>query len=850
MSSNIEFKSNVYPFLKSMQLDKVYLSKIYNYERLVDFNNRYFKLNSKDTWNKLQLEIISLSPACSIDSFKDPCRGLIKEKDNFEFVCKCVNTSCKNFNICRSSFDQTEYDLFSPVVNTFDENLYGYNKQKYEMYPVFHLIREIVIDNSVIKITTPIEKEYENQVKYEDDTIIDAFKIIDKSETDELKSLGIEESESTETGNVELETETDINNDINDTKTAKTTPDTLENIFDSFTSADQQDIINASPSEVIFVNAGPGTGKTYTLIQKLIYMVTEYEVDPESIMVLCFTNAAVDEIRYRLNVVVSNGGHRGLMNVDIRTFHSFAWWLIGQANESFLDDGWTEVNMHSLNFDKSISVASKVISKFSTRIFDGWQHFIVDEVQDLTNNLARFVLRIINSCLNKGCGVTALGDSCQAIYDYTQMENVNPMTSEEFYTTLYRNIKHKARFLKLSVNHRQTNDLKELATKYRGSILSANISNMASEVSSLSQDIEYIEKTPIDINEKDLEELCKLGKLSILLRNNVQTLKLSSVFRKRGINHILNVNETHQNFSSWISEVFFYYDKPTISFDKFGYLYLDTSSYRSNNLSPETIWLRIKELMHSKSDVLNVSELLLAISESKIDDSVFRAKRSGDIIVSNIHRAKGREYETVVIDKDFADGLKKGDRDIGEYKTLYVAITRPKEMIYSAKLSKSSGMKPIKIFKTNRKRWAKTNGKKIVHLELNSELDIDIKSYLTANQSYISKINEGDHIELRRTIDKDLVNYEVIHRIDDEPAMIGHIGHTYIEDFKFYMGISDNELIRMPDTIDELYVTGVYSFIANEDYKQLHPEITEISPNGIWKWVQFAGIGHATYDVY
>ncbi|MDD4109496.1 MAG: AAA family ATPase [Prolixibacteraceae bacterium] len=542
MSSNIEFKSNVYPFLKSMQLDKIYLSKIYNYERLVDFNNRYFKLNSKDIWNKLQLEIISLSPACSIDTFKDPCRGLIKEKDNFEFVCKCVNTSCKNFNICRSSFDQTEYDLFSPVVNTFDENLYGYNKQKYEMYPVFHLIREIVIDNSVIKINTPIEKEYENQVKYEDDTIIDAFKIIDKSETDESKSLGIEESESTETGNVELETETDINNDINDTKTAKTTPDTLENIFDSFTSADQQDIINASPSEVIFVNAGPGTGKTYTLIQKLIYMVTEYEVDPESIMVLCFTNAAVDEIRYRLNVVVSNSGHRGLMNVDIRTFHSFAWWLIGQANESFLDDGWTEVNMHSLNFDKSISVASKVISKFSTRIFDGWQHFIVDEVQDLTNNLARFVLRIINSCLNKGCGVTALGDSCQAIYDYTQMENVNPMTSEEFYTTLYRNIKHKARFLKLSVNHRQTNDLKELATKYRGSILSANISNMASEVSSLSQDIEYIEKTPIDINEKDLEELCKLGKLSILLRNNVQTLKLSSVFRKRGINHILKVN--------------------------------------------------------------------------------------------------------------------------------------------------------------------------------------------------------------------------------------------------------------------------------------------------------------------
>ena len=104
------------------------------------------------------------------------------------------------------------------------------------------------------------------------------------------------------------------------------------NIYNAFLSAEQEDIIQADPSERIFVNAGPGTGKTYTLIEKINYMVQWKGVEPESIQVLCFTNAAVEEVKDRLARFVDEGGTRSLINVDVRTFHSFAWWLINQAN--------------------------------------------------------------------------------------------------------------------------------------------------------------------------------------------------------------------------------------------------------------------------------------------------------------------------------------------------------------------------------------------------------------------------------------------------------------------------------------------------------------------------------------
>ena len=93
--------------------------------------------------------------------------------------------------------------------------------------------------------------------------------------------------------------------------------------------------------------------------------------------------------------------------------------------------------MKSLSYDGSIIKATQIIHKYPDVILGGWRHFIVDEIQDLTDVRARLVLEIISGCIEVGCGVTVLGDSCQAIYDYNQQNISVPMTSAKFYKLLF-----------------------------------------------------------------------------------------------------------------------------------------------------------------------------------------------------------------------------------------------------------------------------------------------------------------------------------------------------------------------------------------------------------------------------
>ena len=45
------------------------------------------------------------------------------------------------------------------------------------------------------------------------------------------------------------------------------------------------------------VDAGPGTGKTATLVHRVRYLLTELGVDPSQILLLTFSNEAAQELR-------------------------------------------------------------------------------------------------------------------------------------------------------------------------------------------------------------------------------------------------------------------------------------------------------------------------------------------------------------------------------------------------------------------------------------------------------------------------------------------------------------------------------------------------------------------------
>ena len=50
----------------------------------------------------------------------------------------------------------------------------------------------------------------------------------------------------------------------------------------------------------VLITAGPGTGKTFTLVQRTIYLIEEKKVKPESIFIATFTEKAAKELVTRI----------------------------------------------------------------------------------------------------------------------------------------------------------------------------------------------------------------------------------------------------------------------------------------------------------------------------------------------------------------------------------------------------------------------------------------------------------------------------------------------------------------------------------------------------------------------
>ncbi len=84
----------------------------------------------------------------------------------------------------------------------------------------------------------------------------------------------------------------------------------------------QRQAIAAAEGPVL-ITAGPGTGKTYTLVQRAIYLIEECGVKPESIFIATFTEKAAKELITRITNELSNRSIDANINeMYIGTFHS------------------------------------------------------------------------------------------------------------------------------------------------------------------------------------------------------------------------------------------------------------------------------------------------------------------------------------------------------------------------------------------------------------------------------------------------------------------------------------------------------------------------------------------------
>lgn len=78
-----------------------------------------------------------------------------------------------------------------------------------------------------------------------------------------------------------------------------------------------------SISRAVMVTAGPGTGKTSTLISHILYLLRIRRVKPSYITAVTFTNQAAKELRERIKKEMGKG--TSARKLQVGTFHSIAW---------------------------------------------------------------------------------------------------------------------------------------------------------------------------------------------------------------------------------------------------------------------------------------------------------------------------------------------------------------------------------------------------------------------------------------------------------------------------------------------------------------------------------------------
>ncbi len=215
---------------------------------------------------------------------------------------------------------------------------YIYNQLVGNLGDELSILREVPIEE-IKKISTVIIAEGIKRVREKKLTILPGFdgkygKIIIFTEEERNNNAAQMLLLSIKSKRIEKEKK----NRIEKTKFQSISAHKKENILEI--NKEQHNAIKCEDGPVIVI-AGPGTGKTYTLIERILHLIKEKNVAPENILAITFTNKAANEIKARIGNEV---------NITVGTFHTIALLLLKENNflREIFDDIDTSIVLKKL----------------------------------------------------------------------------------------------------------------------------------------------------------------------------------------------------------------------------------------------------------------------------------------------------------------------------------------------------------------------------------------------------------------------------------------------------------------------------------------------------------------------
>jgi len=187
----------------------------------------------------------------------------------------------------------------------------------------------------------------------------------------------------------------------------------------------QQNAIE-NPAKQLLISAGPGSGKTTVLTNRIAYMISKLNLSPENFLAITFTRRAAAEMRERLERLSVD-----TKLINIHTFHSLCL--------SFLKENYAKVGLNqdfavvseeekalckdekflenALSFDDLITLGVKLLEENGDVLEfyrNKFKYVSVDEYQDIDENQYKLIRLLVPEDGN----IFVIGDANQAIYGF------------------------------------------------------------------------------------------------------------------------------------------------------------------------------------------------------------------------------------------------------------------------------------------------------------------------------------------------------------------------------------------------------------------------------------------------
>lgn len=185
--------------------------------------------------------------------------------------------------------------------------------------------------------------------------------------------------------------------------------------------AEQLAAVNCTDKKILCL-AGAGTGKTYTMIERISRLVQD-GVNPSSILVLTFTNAAAFEMKSRYQ---SKSDSKRIP--EFRTFHSFCYHVLATNSDVRSSLGYTSIpTIADENVSKRIKREAQTIAGIKSSI----ESLDKKEVKSKAEQLDYELMKKASSKLMKQRNTITFDDLCSRI--------CNLFTDDSEYIQFYKN---------------------------------------------------------------------------------------------------------------------------------------------------------------------------------------------------------------------------------------------------------------------------------------------------------------------------------------------------------------------------------------------------------------------------